>query len=357
MNQARIWWRQVGSSLRLSQAVVQKVYGETSFVLRLPRRLPWQDAFYDNMHDRLSSLCAERTVRFLDCDGTDPGRQVLEELCSEQVRTEYWPGQSCAAYLAGLSELTLNQLYVWVRGIQNAAQLERWRNFAAEYAAAPGDPDAPRPLFVLEYRTDHAGQAKEDAVGYGITAGDCQVFCLEAAALMPDLPTEYLAALAQSVGDGDPELCGALIRAGGAFLAEPVRAARQILRENRAESGAAFDPADDDTLRLRVWRAQITVLFAGVEERRLDYIRANEARLRAWMPTPDDRGALIRDPYDLEFGNLFYMTRRPDTAFTRQEAEMIDLCRDVRNLLAHNEPVPWDKVRAFLGLGAPAPVR
>lgn len=342
MNYPQIWWQQVGRSLRLCRAVSDRLYAETSLVLRLPRRLPWEDEFYDTMKDRLSAQQAQRMVRFITCSRQKPGDQILEELCSEDVRTGYWPGQSCEEYLAALPDLTLNQMYVWVRQITTPGQLESWRHFAARYAqaAAGSAPDSPHALFVLEYRTDHPEPEGEE-IGYAPTEGDCQVFCLEAAGLMDGLPTDYLATLAQCVGAGDPELSGRLIQQGKAFLEDPVGTARQVL----SESGCAVG---DDVVHLRVWRAQIMVLFALVEEKRLQYIRDNEDRLRAWLPTPAENGAQINDPYDLEFGNLFYMTRRADTAFTRQETEQITLCRDVRNLLAHNELVPCDKALRLL---------
>ena len=346
MNHAQIWWRQVGSSLRLCQAVVHRACGETSFVLYLPRSLPWQDEFYDIMKDRLSSLRGDRTVNFLDCTGEDPGRQVLQELCAEDVRTRYWPGQSYADYLGGQTDITLNQMYVWVRGIRTAGQLDSWRTFAARYDGAARAAGGLHALFLLEYRTDHP--RADGGVVYTPSGADCQVFCLEAAALQPCPSADYLACLAQSVSGGDPELAGALIRQGDPFLQEPEACARRLLDGGCSDSGQPFAPAGDETLHLRVWRAQIMVLFARVEEKRLEYIRANLDRLSGWMPVQAENGALIRDPWDLEFGNLFFLTRRGDTDFTRQETEMIRLCRDVRNLLAHNELVPYDKVSLLL---------
>lgn len=342
MNFPQIWWQQVGRSLRLCRTVSDRLYAESSLVLRLPRQLPWEEEFYEIMKDRLSAQQAQRMVRFLDCGKQSPGDQILEELCSEDVRTGYWPGQSCEEYLAALPDLPLNQMYVWVRQITSQGQMERWRHFAARYAqeTARIAPDRPHALFVLEYRTDHP-QSEGEEIGYAPTQGDCQVFCLEAAALMEGLPTEYLATLAQCVGEDNPELSGRLIQRGAAFLEEPVDTARQVLEECGTALGT-------DILHLRVWRAQIMVLFALVEEKRLQYIQDNEERLRAWLPTPTENGALIQDPYDLEFGNLFYMTRLPDTTFTQQEAEQIKLCRDVRNLLAHNRLVPWDKALRLL---------
>lgn len=350
MRFADIWWQQVGRSLRLCRAIVQRMENESSFVLRLPQRLPWQDAFYDRMQDSLSSLRADRTLRFLLCTGAAPGRQILEELCTEEVRAGYWPDQSYARYLATLPEVTLDHMYVWVRQISTPGQLEQWRSFAAQYAAAAGGRDAraPRALFVLEYRTENPVPVAPDEVGYEVSGGDCQVFSLEAAALAEGLPAEYLATMAQCAGAGDPELTGALIREGEAFLRSPVAAVQQVLTRGCTEAGQPFAPAETETLHLRIWRAQMMVLFAQLEEKRLNYIRTNYARLKAWLPNPTDNGGTIDDPYDLEYGNLFYMTRRQDTDFSRQESEQIRLCRDVRNLLAHNELVPYEQALRLL---------
>ena len=66
MSLSSIWWQQVGSSLRMRQEVVRRLQNEESFVLRVPLRMPWQEDFYELMRDRLSSLNANRMVRFFD---------------------------------------------------------------------------------------------------------------------------------------------------------------------------------------------------------------------------------------------------------------------------------------------------
>ena len=40
-----IWWKQVGGSLRLVQAVVEHLQQEESLVLRTPKHIPWESTF------------------------------------------------------------------------------------------------------------------------------------------------------------------------------------------------------------------------------------------------------------------------------------------------------------------------
>lgn len=347
MNLSSIWWQQVGRSLRLFQAIVHHVQTSPSFVLRLPTLLPWEQEFYSRIQSTLSSMNANKMFRFLDCSAQkSPGQQVIEELCSEEVRAGYWPNQDLASYLADLRDVPLNQMFIWVRGIPSAAVLENWKRFTAKYSTGPSD--HPRAVFILEYREQKPCSRSEKEITYTITSADCQVFCLEAASLQNDLPVGYLSALAFCMGEEIPEQCGAFLKAGNAFLLDPVGAAEQILSTQNFSSGRPFFSAPKEQLRIRAWQAQVMVLFPLLEQRRTGYIQEHHARLKSWLPVTGENGQEITDPYDLEYGNLFFLTRRDDTTFSSAEAETIRFYRDIRNLLAHNTLVPCEKVLKFL---------
>lgn len=349
MSLSSIWWQQVGSSLRMRQKVVRRLQNEESFVLRVPLRMPWQEDFYELMRDRLSSLNANRMVRFLTCDSAlSPGQQILNELCSEDVRTSYWPGQSYAEYLAGLRDVPFNQMFIWVKNIMTSASLEQWRSFAAQYRASRSAEAGAHAVFILEYHTDNSTSGGSGEVIYSISDRDCQVFCLEASALFEELPWEYLSTLALCVGGGDPEKCAVLIQAGKEFLSDPEVTGQEILSQGYYSNEEPFPIPQEGTVRSSVWRAQIMVLFPLLEAHRFRYIYTNYDRLQRYLPLPDENGAVIHQPYDLEFGNLYYLTRQVGTSFSREEAENIRICRSIRNLLAHNNLVPYEDVMHLL---------
>lgn len=347
MNLSSIWWQQVGRSLRLFQAIVHHVQTSRSFVLRLPTLFPWEQEFYNRIQSTLSALDANKMFRFLDCSAQkSPGQQVVEELCSEEVRAGYWPNQDLASYLADLRDVPLNQMFIWVRGISSVTVLENWKRFAAKYSV--GSFDHPRAVFILEYREQKPYSRSENEISYTITSADCQVFCLEAASLQNDLPVEYLATLAFCMGDEMPEQCGALLNAGNSFLQDPVSVAEQILTTENFSNGQPFFFAAKEQLRIRAWQAQIIVLFPLLEQRRIRYIQVQHPRLKSWLPITGENGQEITDPYDLEYGNLFFLTRRDDTTFSSEEVEIIRFYRDIRNLLAHNTLIPSEKALRFL---------
>lgn len=348
MSHAAIWWKQLGSSIRLLDGILNPIRNERSVVLRLPVDLPWEDMFYQQAQEQLSVLHSNRMVRFLDCSGQEPDQQVLEELCSEEVQTNYWPGQKVADYLAGLEHIPFHQMYIWVRGIASPGMLEKWRSFAAQCRSA--DRTGPCALFILEYRSKSRKESAADEVSYTVTGGDCLVFSLEAAAAYKEMPTEYLAILAQCASGNDPELCGVLLQDPQALFQDPITFTEQVLAQGHTSTGKGFASVPENLIRNRVWMAQINVLFSRLEAWRLQYIQDHRQKLEAWLPMTAENGAKIENPDDLEFGHLYYLTRQVYTRFDCDEVQNIALCRDIRNRLAHNVVVPCEKVQRLLAL-------
>ena len=134
MNPGAIWWGQIGNSLRLLTKVTNDLRDCQSAVLQVPQNFPWRQDFYEAIDIRRSSFGGERRMVRLSWENDmDPGEFVLNELCSNRVRADYWPGQTYAEYLGSQSELLMNDYYIWVTGIHNKADLSRWGEFVSQY--------------------------------------------------------------------------------------------------------------------------------------------------------------------------------------------------------------------------------
>lgn len=344
MNPGFIWWNQIGSSLRFLAQVADQMRDHVSTVLQLPGQMPWREVFYEAVDARRAGFCASRSLRRLSWEpGMDPGELVLEELCSSAVWAGYWPGESVGAYLAALEDLVLNDYYVWVTGIHEKQDLLRWARFVCDYDHHCGGRQA-RAVFLLEYDGPETGSIGLDTLRCRVEAHDCRVFCLElAAALENSSLRTYQAELALAIGGADPTGCARLIETGEALLMDPVGTALEVM---------GGGPGREAALVSCVWRASIVLLFPVLEKFRMDFIETNYPRLLHQMPVTGCNGQVIRDPRELELGPLHHIAVHRLRDLGWEQMEDIRLCHRVRNLLAHNKPVPYEDVCRLLAWDA-----
>ena len=208
MNPGSIWWGQIGNSLRLLTKVTNNLRDCQSAVLQVPQDLPWRQDFYEAIDIRRSSFGGERRmVRLTWENGKEPGEFVLDELCSNRVRADYWPGQTYAEYLGSKSELLMNDYYVWVTGIHSKADVSKWGEFVSQYHNVAKQLDSSA-VFVLEYDGPNTDVPGVEKIVYTVENYDCRVFSLEAAAVLGNTELRnYQAELALSICDNNPELC------------------------------------------------------------------------------------------------------------------------------------------------------
>lgn len=352
MNPGAVWWGQIGHSLRLLDRVTGALRECRSAMLQISGRLPWREAFYEAVDFRRTAFGSQRRlVRLAWAEGADPGEFVLERLCSETVRADYWPGESYAAYLGGLEGIPLWDCYVWVTGVHRRSDLAGWAGFAEDYARRAGAGRGA--VFVLEYDGPPQAVSGLEVIPCPVESYDLRVFALEAAAALGNAGVRsYQAELALRLSGADPELCAALLSRGEALLHAPAPTALTVSRSGRDSAGAPFRPLDELEANSAAWEAAVVLLFPILERFRMGLIRANEAELARHLPISNSNGEVVRDPYDLEIGPLCYIVTGVSRSFSQEEVEAVRLCRRVRNLLAHNKAVPLEEVEQVFRLGA-----
>lgn len=343
MNSGSIWWGQIGNSLRLLTKVTNNLRDCQSAVLQVPQNLPWRQDFYEAIDIRRSSFGGERRlVRLVWEDGVDPGEFVLDELCSNRVRADYWPGQTYAQYLASMEDILLNEYYVWITGIHSKSGISKWTDFVAQYIRHSTHLDQ-RAVFILEYdgiNTDVSGVEK---IVYSVENYDCRVFCLESAAAYNNTDMHvYQAELVLSIGNNDPELCDALLTLGEKLLQYPVKAASEALGR------MGDDQFSEQAIVSAAWKASIVLLFPILEQHRMNFVAKHQLILSKHLPINNSNGDQVNDPYDLEVGSLHYIVTSATNEFQPSEIEDLRLCRRIRNLLAHNRIVPYADVRKLM---------
>lgn len=351
MSPGMIWWGQIGNSLRLLSRIANDLRDRRSAVLRVPRRLPWRAAFYEAVDLRRSSFGGERRLRRLPWEeGADPGAYILDKLCSERVRADYWPGQTYGAYLGSRDDIVLCDYYVWITGIRRKRDLFQWLEFVTQYRQAAKQAEQSA-VFILECEETVADAAGMDVIDYSVEHYDCRVFALETAnALCAGELRAYQAELALSLAGNDPELCCALLREGERLLQDPVRTALEVCRTAVSSSGEPFPLPEEQEAASAAWEAAVVLLFPVLERFRMDFIKRFDEELRRHLPIHNSNGDVVQDPQDLEIGPLYHIVTACSKAFSPAMVEAIRLCRNARNLLAHNKLVPYEDVRRLLTL-------
>lgn len=350
MTPAEIWWEQVGNALRLLSNVTNHLRDCRSTILHLPTAFPWRQFFYDAIERRRTRFSESRRLMTLEWDGMcDPGIQVLDELCTMEVRAEYYPGMTRGAYLGSRDDIVLCDYYVWVTGIHSKTQLLQWNEFIDQYERA-AQKLRKKAVFILEYDGPDMPPTSMEQLSFVLEDYDCRVFCLETATMLANSAQRaYQAELALSIGGADPELCFALLDQGDRFLRDPIAVTRKVIADTRASDGRRFSPMDEQQIITAIWKAQLVLFFPILEQFRMDFVLKYRDQIARSLPIWESNGDQITDPLDLEIGPLCYIIGSSSGAFSTVDSEAIRLCRKVRNTLAHNKILSLEEIRCLPG--------
>lgn len=350
MNEGQIWWGQIGNSLRLLSAVAEILQDGMSAVLYTPQGIPWRSEFYDAVNLRRSEFGADRRFRRVEwTENADPGSFVLNQLCPNQARLEYWPGESSAAFLAGRDDLSLDESDVWITGIRSQTDLYSWIQFLSEYLRKT-ETKQNKASFILEYAGPEMETPNVRQLKYAVENYDCRVFCLEAAAALNTVECRsYQAELALWIGYDDPERSAVLLNAGKALVEDPAETAKRELAQARNSEGNPFEPLTDKQITSAVWKTGIVLMYPILEQYQLDFIADHQAALECHLPIVNSNGDQVTDPYDLEVGPLSFLVSHHPAEFSQEEVKTVAQYRKIRNQLAHNKPLSYSDVKRIIG--------
>ena len=347
-----IWWDRIGRSLRYVAAISSRFQEGISFLLDASIGIPWEETFQARVRQYALRFYSERMLRVHEPGMGDPGRYCLTKCCPKAFQNGYWPTRSVAAYLCEDVTLTFHKCFFWIKCPPDEVVQNRWEDFILEYEQEAGRKNLPmKAVFLLETPLFPEEVFHElPIVRYGISTGDCRVFCMELIEeLSQDMEdvteySDYLAELAVQVGQNNPEICSALLNRPLDFLRNPLRIG-ELAWMTVPDSGQGRK--DADIFRM-IWKAQLVWLYPLLEQERLEFIKNYARILKNYLPMTGAGDAKIEDPEDLEFGTLYYLYRKNNLVFSRQEQLLLDLGRNARNLLAHNNPLSFEEVGELL---------
>lgn len=367
------WWEEVAGPHRLINEVVEAMLECKSVALVIPADLPWRHQMRSSVQSTmeatpgLDSLYIE-TIDVED-EGGDlpPGDLLLECIALDKDRIHYRAGSETVQEYVARKDILAHKV-VWVKGA-SPEQSEAWVDFCRRWH--PSEPE--QGLFVIENR-DSAGDPTGTLKSIDYSAYvDENCVRLFAWSMLSDnnyssLSTPwrtYMVSVLTNLCKGDVEVAEALAAELDIIREEPLDSVVALscspYFSRRGEGGSdhvlamARDGRMGDLL-LRLWTAQIEVLFPIIEEERINLVDMLSADLSALLDEEPivQFGKVVEEVRDIELGTIVHlMSKSPDgdRRLSIEDGEVrsrIYLLWKCRNLLAHREVCAPEQVRELL---------
>lgn len=345
---AQLWWNRLVNSVRFLDDIQDILMCNGSVLLCFETEIPWKDTMLDTIEQKLSDITDSRTFDILDVSKTDsPGMFLMERYCSKEERKKYWPTThgSPERFLAQNRGTPLNKRYVCLTGITSITAME-WVASVSEYITNCNDeqehgifillvegtvPSCPKPLTLMRY-TDY------------VSDYDCMMLCLT---IISDLSCSraekmYLCEAASNIANNRVELAGLLVSRKLALIKNPYAVTAEIYQENGIKVTNL-----QEQVHMAIWKAQIKLVFPKLENFRAEIIQKYEAKLQQFLPIRSSNNDEVKKAADLEIGQLFYIcNENRDSKITNvSEYKMLKKMKDVRNNLAHWEPLSYEQLK------------
>lgn len=358
------WWELPGPA-GFVQGMVDDLRDGRNVVVCLPDHAP--DGLITELRGQATSAieCPWTSLQLHHLDGEAPGDLLFSRLVGDPAPDSV----RSAGVFSRTSEVAGHCICLDGMG---AEVWPCWRGFVEEYShACRSRPVLLRALFVVVLRgaTAHQAPNSDQCLAIHTWRGvvDSLDMQLYASSLIrqrrdPRLLGRVAASVVAEVAAYDPEVVSLLTSASFAEMIEPHDLLLAMARERKwlgAESPAWEDgsldivegrprhhPAwlaarsDRRELVRRVWRGQVGVLLPHVEEERQHFVD----QLSKWLSVPYETrfGEVITDLRDLEIGHIESQVLELAPRFDPLLRRRLRRLREIRNRLAHMEPVGTD---------------
>lgn len=359
MRAGEIWWRRIGHSIRFTEDMASAMEEDHGIILNVPANMPWKDDFYEIVNEKWHNSRIDRRLERLEWRETgksgraekdEVGKFVLKKLCPPKVVANYFPGRSCASYLGRLNDLSMNNSYIWVTNICTRESLQKWVSFVREYESCAQSLNR-MAVFILEYTGEPVNFDGVPQLRYHVEECHCRVFCLEMLEMleknMAPWMRNYMTELILRNSPEDPELCEQMIRQGEGLLQHPEDVLTGLLQSRSKKSLTELRSEIINNTR----EAMMVFLFPLLERCRVRFVARHNEALAACLPMQNPIGDPINVPQDLEWGPLWWLAGRNSRLLPQEEMRKTQLCRDLRNDLAHAanyQPIAFERICRFM---------
>ena len=158
---------------------------------------------------------------------------------------------------------------------------------------------------------------------------------------------QYIAEIACCISKDDTELCGMLIENGIKLIQNPNMCVKEALKNTKSD-GTSYAQIDHDEILSCILMSQIKIIFPIIEQFRMQFIKANDSKIRKNLPVTNAFNVKIEEPNDLELSDLCSISRNYMSDFTEEEKAILIKYRNYRNMLAHNNIINWSETTKIL---------
>lgn len=348
----------MSNAVRVMNNISSHLTAEKSTALFFPKHVPWYDFLFSHISEKLHRKNSSNKLDIIDVSEKiinspdDAGRIISQRYCPE---IERWPGESYAEFLSSRDDISLNNTYVWIKGI-NKSNYKHWCSFADEYETFCSSKKN-RATFILEYFEDgektvpvcrniHIICWENEIKSY-----DYYMFC---SLLVSDLKCSdevkhYIAELAFLLGERHAEFCALLTEYKEKFAENPEEILRKCAEKFRYSDGEEIQLTSLYLTEQIVLEAQIKNIFPIIERYRRRFITDNYEQLDFILPIENKVNEKISEPYDLDIGNIKYLIQMGKLKIdSEKEKKELDLFYRSRNKIAHNNAVSYQEVKKIL---------
>lgn len=346
-----MWWCQVSDAVRVKNNISDNLIAEKSTALFFPKHVPWYDFLFDYIRNILHRKNSSNRLDVIDASdwifktSDDVGKFISEKY---RIKTERWPGYSYAEFLSSRDDISLNNTYVWVRGI-NKTNYKQWCSFAEEYEICCIDKKN-RATFILEYFEDGDKNIPVyrniDVIYWEneIKSYDYYLFC---SMLVSDLKCSdelkyYIAELVFLLGECHAEFCARLSEYKERFAENPEMVLKECAEIFRYDDDEKIQLANLNVVEQVVIEAQIKNVFPVIERYRRKFITDNYDQLRIILQNEDS------EPYDLDIGNIKYLIQSGTLNMELQKQKELEFFHKSRNKIAHSNIISYNDVKKIL---------
>lgn len=347
----------MSNAVRVMNDISNHLTAEKSTALFFPKHVPWYDFLFNNIREKLHRKNSSNKLDIIDVSGEniktsdDAGKFISQKYCTESER---WPGESYAEFLSSRDDISLNNTYVWIKGITKK-NYQPWCSFAEEYEAKCSSKKN-RATFILEYFEDgekivpvcrnlHIICWENEIKSY-----DYYMFC---ALLMSDLKCNdevkhYIAELAFLLGECHAEFCALLTEYKEKFAENPKEILEKCAEQFRYSDGEEISISSLYLTEQIVLEAQLKNIFPVIERYRRRFITENYDQIKINLPIENNVNEKIREPYDLDIGGLKHMVQYKGLGIDASKEKELDFFHKSRNKIAHNKIISYQDAKKIL---------
>ncbi len=338
-----LWWSRLVNSIRFIDKTVDALSKERSVILNMPSDIPWQYEMIDTLTQKYNDGCGTRAILTEDVskEKNTPGEYLLRNYLTSEEQKKYWPlpGSSIEKYIAGIKNAAINKKIIIFTGIKNAAAANSWHKSISEYLSNADNENHCVFILMLQDAAINA-PGNYEIINYGdyVTDYDCLMLCLTllSAEKCDGAVKQYIAEIANEISCANAEIASILAKTGVRLAYNP----ENVTREAFADAGISVRGLSDK-VNGAVWKAQVKHVFPKLEDYRRELIDEYKDEIQKYLPIKGSDGENVNEAVDVEIGQLVNLAKR-DTLFpTDKYKRLIDM-RNVRNRLAHGDPVDFE---------------